>query len=242
MLNGSAGPDVLVGVAPAGTAGVAAGPPGNDTLNGGSGADLLLGAEGNDRLDGGAAADAFIAGAGNDTLQSRDGTVKAPNCGAGVDTVTADPTDKPTADCETVDTGVAAAPPVTPPGTTKPSAMDGVKPRLTERPATLVLRKGRRVSLYLACRNEKQGCRGTFVIRTREKVRIGKRKARRYTLARVAFRIVGNKPKRYRIKLSATTLKLVRRHHSLKLTGTMTARDTSGNRAKRGFRLRLKRP
>jgi hypothetical protein len=79
------------------------------------------------------------------------------------------------------------------------------------------------------------------VIRTREKVRIGKRKARRYTLARVAFRIAGNKPKRYRIKLSATTLKLVRRRHSLKLTGTVTSRDASGNRAK-SFRLRLERP
>jgi Ca2+-binding RTX toxin-like protein len=200
-------------------------------LNGGAGVDLLLGAAGNDRLEGGSGVDAFIAGAGNDTLRSRDGAVETPNCGAGFDVVTADPTDKPTADCESVSTGA-----------TKAAAKDKAKPRLTQRPSNLVLRKGRRAALYLACRNEKKGCRGTLVVQTRKKVRVGKRKARRYVLARTAFRISANKPKRYRVKFSGTTLKLVRRHHSLKLTGTVTARDSTGNRAKKSFRLRLKRP
>ena len=42
--------------------------------------------------------------------------------------------------------------------------------------------------------------------------------------------------------LPAAILKLVKRHQSLKLTGAAKVRDSSGNRAKRTLRLRLKRP
>lgn len=107
--------------------------------------------------------------------------------------MTADQTDTPAADCETVDT--TASPTSSPAVEAKAKGEDKVKPRLTQRSSILVLRRGRRVSFYLACRNEKKGCRGTFVIRTRTRVRIAKRRARHYTLARVAFRLTGQQAK-----------------------------------------------
>ena len=116
--------NTIVGVAPAGTAGVKPGAPGNDVLAGLGGADLLLGAEGNDWTVGGsendvllpaagndllvgdAGADAFNAGDGNDINLSRDGTAEAILCGTGTDSVTGDPIDTtPAGDCETISSG-----------------------------------------------------------------------------------------------------------------------------------------
>ena len=132
-LVGSNGNDVLVGnnlgntilgVAPAGTAGVKPGPAGNDILAGLGGVDLLFGAEGNDWVLGGAdpdvllaaggndllvgdtGVDNFNAGDGNDTNLARDGLAEAILCGAGTDSLTGDPTDTaPAGDCETISSG-----------------------------------------------------------------------------------------------------------------------------------------
>ena len=128
-LVGSNGNDVLigndlantiVGVAPAGTAGVKPGPAGNDILVGAGGNDLLLGAEGNDWLFGGAGNDVLLgsdgndllvgesgndvlnAGAGNDNILARDGFADTITCGLGIDSVTADAIDSKSADCENV--------------------------------------------------------------------------------------------------------------------------------------------
>ncbi len=131
-LVGSNGNDVLVGndlanqivgVAPAGTAGVKPGPAGNDVLAGSGGNDLMLGAEGNDFEFGGAGNDVllgaggndllvgesgvdnFSAGDGNDTNFARDGVAEAIICGIGTDNVTADAIDTaPAGDCETFNT------------------------------------------------------------------------------------------------------------------------------------------
>jgi Ca2+-binding RTX toxin-like protein len=132
-LVGSNGNDVLVGnnasntilgVAPAGTAGVKPGPAGNDILAGLGGVDLLFGSDGNDWLLGGADPDVLPAGAGNDILigesgldsfnagdgndigVSRDGTAEAIVCGVGSDIFTADTTDtNPSGVSETFNTG-----------------------------------------------------------------------------------------------------------------------------------------
>lgn len=238
VLTGSDGNDTIVGAAPAGTPGVAAGPAGNDTLNGGAGVDLLLAAEGNDTLSGGPGLDVFVAGAGDDTILSRDDLPESPSCGAGVDAVTADPVDMPTDDCENVDTGMTSGPPG--PGPTPVG--DTAKPRLTVAPAVLRLRPGRRVSFALACRNEALGCRGSLVIRTSAKISIGRGKAKRYTLVHLPFKTEKAAPKRYTVKLPASVLELVKRHGSLGLSGVANVRDSSGNKAKRMFHLRLKRP
>ncbi|MFN8112402.1 MAG: hypothetical protein U0R51_04305 [Solirubrobacterales bacterium] len=116
--------NTLLGVAPAGTAGIKPGPAGNDVLIGLGGVDVMFGAEGNDWLIGGnegdallagngndllvgeAGADTFSAGDGNDTNLARDKVTEAITCGAGTDTATADKTDtNPAADCETFSKG-----------------------------------------------------------------------------------------------------------------------------------------
>ncbi len=118
VLTGNDFANTIVGVAPAGTAGVKPGPAGNDVLLGGGGNDLLLGAEGNDILFGGAdndmlagqrrqrlligqaGVDNFNAGDGNDSNFARDGVAEAISCGTGTDGVTADAIDidpRPTA-------------------------------------------------------------------------------------------------------------------------------------------------
>lgn len=97
---------------------------GNDRISGGAGNDVLSGDAGNDRIDGGAGNDRLTGGAGNDTLvdrrgrdrfsggsgkdriDARDATLagrRVPDrilCGAGVDTVLADPIDTIARDCE----------------------------------------------------------------------------------------------------------------------------------------------
>jgi len=113
--------NTIVGVAPAGTAGVKPGPAGNDRLVGGGGGDLLLGAEGNDVEFGGLGNDTLLgadgtdvlignsgtdllnAGNGNDANFAKDGTVDTITCGVGTDTLQDDTIDlNPTGDCETI--------------------------------------------------------------------------------------------------------------------------------------------
>ncbi len=118
--------DTILGVAPAGTAGVKPGPAGNDVLVGGKGVDLLFGAEGNDLLFGGPGNDVLVgaggndllfgdsgkdvlnAGDGNDNILAKDGEVDTISCGTGTDTVSADAIDSKSADCENVTTAAAA--------------------------------------------------------------------------------------------------------------------------------------
>jgi Ca2+-binding RTX toxin-like protein len=128
VLQGNDLANTIVGVAPAGTAGVRPGPAGNDVLSGGGGPDFLLGAEGNDWLLGGAGndvmlggdgsdvlvggpdADTFSSGAGDDRNLARDGVADSITCGTGTDSVTADTIDKePAGDCENVSAAIAAA-------------------------------------------------------------------------------------------------------------------------------------
>jgi Ca2+-binding RTX toxin-like protein/membrane-associated phospholipid phosphatase len=90
-LTGGAGKDAVLGGA------------GNDTLSGGDGNDTLSGGDGNDRLSGGRGSDVVrtgggvntvLGGSGNDTIDARNGHRDTINCGAGRDTVRADPTDR----------------------------------------------------------------------------------------------------------------------------------------------------
>ena len=97
---------------------------GSDRLDGGAGADTLDGGFGDDTLTGGPGRDS-IAGdhpsgecglywcklpAGNDTIDARDGERDSVTCGAGADTVTADPEDAVAPDCETINRGSIVEP------------------------------------------------------------------------------------------------------------------------------------
>jgi extracellular elastinolytic metalloproteinase len=85
-INGGSGADVIVGLG------------GNDRIDGKGGKDVVCGGDGNDTLTGGPAVDKFDGGDGNDTLFAKDGlketTVKG---GAGTDRVRKDKSDKTTA-------------------------------------------------------------------------------------------------------------------------------------------------
>jgi hypothetical protein len=84
------------------------GGPGNDSVDGGFGDDVLIGGPGRDTISG------DLAGGdcgplwctsypyGNDTIDARDGEVDSITCGAGADTVIADPQDLVAPDCEHV--------------------------------------------------------------------------------------------------------------------------------------------
>ena len=114
--------NTIVGVAPAGTAGVKPGPAGNDVLAGNGGTDLLFGAEGNDfevRRSGQRhapgrrrqrharrrqpASTSSAPATGNDSNFAKDGVLDTITCGAGTDSLTGDPIDSaPAGDCETI--------------------------------------------------------------------------------------------------------------------------------------------
>jgi Ca2+-binding RTX toxin-like protein len=121
ILAGNDGANNILGVAPAGTAGVKPGPAGNDVLIGGAGFDIMFGAEGNDWLLGGADTDVMLAAGGNDLLAgqagvdnfnagdgddrnfARDGGPDSITCGLGNDSLDADLVDAtPANDCESV--------------------------------------------------------------------------------------------------------------------------------------------
>jgi hypothetical protein len=78
---------------------------GNDTLHGEGGNDSLNGAGGSDELRGADGVDVLTGGASDDRLYDKDGNAAERdtfNCGTGVDTVRADPTDQVTRSCENV--------------------------------------------------------------------------------------------------------------------------------------------
>ena len=82
---------------------VANGHGGTDTLHGEGGNDTLYGGPGNDELRGADGADVLNGGGNDDLLKDRDGNAAEKdkfNCGAGRDTVVADPTDQVYSSCE----------------------------------------------------------------------------------------------------------------------------------------------
>lgn len=75
---------------------------GDDTINGQAGPDMLRGGKGADTLTGSAGQDTVEGDDGNDSLQLQDDEADAARCGAGADTVLADPADDvEQATCET---------------------------------------------------------------------------------------------------------------------------------------------
>jgi Ca2+-binding RTX toxin-like protein len=92
-LRGSAGGESLVGF---GGGDEAWGLAGDDVISSGGGDDELYGGEGHDTL---------LGGAGRDFIEARDGERDHLWCGPGDDTVSADPVDRVTPNCETLYVG-----------------------------------------------------------------------------------------------------------------------------------------
>jgi hypothetical protein len=80
------GNDVLA-VTALGTPVSAFGGTGNDTLDGGTGTDVLAGGDGNDTLDGHEGVDDYFGQGGNDTIEALDGNAERISCGADSDIV-----------------------------------------------------------------------------------------------------------------------------------------------------------
>jgi hypothetical protein len=103
---------------------------GNDTVDGGSGDDDIDAGFGDDAITGGPGKDSISADRrggdcgpmwckypyGNDTIDTRDGELDSVDCGAGTDSVKADPQDVVAPNCESVERGSVAPPVVTPAG------------------------------------------------------------------------------------------------------------------------------
>jgi hypothetical protein len=110
-LSGGAGDDIITGG------------PGVNMLRGGAGDDQLTAGEDGDSLVGGDGVDAIKGGAGDDAITAADGVADQITCGAGNDTVSADPTDTfaPAPDnCEEVTIAGATAPDPVPTPTPDP--------------------------------------------------------------------------------------------------------------------------
>jgi len=113
-----------------------------DTIVGDGNENFLFGNDGNDVLNGGGGPDVVDAGNGDDTILARDGAADQILCGAGNDTVIADPTDS-VVGCESVALPVVAMPPVAAPPVP-------VVPRDTTAPA-LTIRRIRRLACGPRC-------------------------------------------------------------------------------------------
>jgi Ca2+-binding RTX toxin-like protein len=137
--TGTDGPDEFR-LSQVGTPSTMAGGGGDDRLRSGDGPDHLDGGAGNDSVDGGFGDDVLIGGPGrdtisgdlaggdcgplwctspygNDTIESRDGEIDSITCGAGTDTVRADPQDVVASDCENVVRGSSGPAPASGSGT-----------------------------------------------------------------------------------------------------------------------------
>src|SRR5436305_3659182 len=183
---------------------------GTDTLTAGSGDTHFVGGSGNSTMTGGHGHDVFQGGSGNETINSRDGIAEQVSCGAGVDSVAADPSDTVAADCETVDRGVAAPPGSNPAPPTDsggsgsplpedlPGAPSGFQPPLAsvDAPAAPVtLTASGQVPVPIDCpATAVTGCNGTIVLT----VSGSAAKARVVAARRERGRVVG-KSKRFKI-------------------------------------------
>jgi hypothetical protein len=109
-LSGGDGTDHLIG---GGGANVLRGGPGVDTLDAGPAGDSLVGGPG---------ADVITGGAGDDDISAADGVADQISCGAGTDTVSADPTDTFPVDndCEEITVAAATSPDPVPTPTPDP--------------------------------------------------------------------------------------------------------------------------
>ena len=206
-LNGLGGDDA-VSVGEVGPFGVAAdGGAGNDSLNGGGGAETFLGGSGNDTITPGTGIDVASGDDGDDTVAVRDEVADFTRCGAGTDQVTADAValDTGMEGCETVNRP-PVAPPVAPP--VVPPAVPPVTPPVaapTTRPVTITAatvkiskRKGR---ITVACPAVSPiNCQGILTVLTAREIKVGKVKIV-VQLARVSFNVAPGKSARVSIKV-----------------------------------------
>jgi hypothetical protein len=210
---------------------------GNDTLVGGAGPATLVASGGNDTI---------VGGSGAETINSRDGVAEQVSCGAGVDSVTADPSDTVAADCENVDRG--AAPPATssaggpsgagalsaPPVTLQlPAATVATPPT----PVTMTSSSTVPVPVYCPA-TAVGGCHGTVVLTLAGSSAKGRivaaRREKGHALGRTRkFKIAAGQKAVVPVRLSRRGARIFKARRGgarkvLKLTATVTTRSEAG--------------
>jgi Ca2+-binding RTX toxin-like protein len=201
----------------------------NDTISGDEFANFLFGNDGDDVLDGGAGIDTLDGGNGNDTIMARDGAADRIACGAGVDTVTADPADA-VVDCENV--LLPAVPPPPPPVvttlvTTAPAAPPAPAPAVARDLQAPRLVIGRLAPLRLT-----SALRRGFVVPVtcseactlRVVALFGGR-----PVARAARSAGAGLTARVRLRFSSAGARALHRRSTARLTLRIAGRDASGN-------------
>jgi hypothetical protein len=126
--------------------------------------------------------------------------------------------------------------PTNPSGTPPPAAKTGPAPAGRIASTSLVAR-GRRLPLRISCPAGGPDCAGTVQLRTRTRVRVGKRAARRVTLARpLRYKVAKGTSRTVAATLSLDGRTLLRRRSSYKVT--LTLKPATGRAATRNLTLR----
>jgi len=234
-LNGLGGDDAITAGDVGALAVVADGGSGNDSLNGGPGAETFLGGTGNDAISPGAGID-FVSGAeGDDAVDVRDGGVDFTRCGDGADQVTADAAalDAGMEGCETI-----SRPPISPvaPVPTVPVAtIPATRPvTISASPVKIRKRKGK---IGFACPATSPGsCRVSLNL-------LAGAKAGQINvvvvLARASFELQRGEAKGVRIKVPEGADGLANRNGRLSVLAIASTTGPSGASASRTQKLTL---
>jgi hypothetical protein len=235
--TGGAGNDTLIG---GGGADTLIGTGGKDTLTAGNGSTHLIALSGDVTMTGGSGHNTYQGGPGNDTIRTRNGVTEDVTCGAGTDSVTADPADTTTADCETVDRGAAPAPPAgtTPADGSQTATVPGFQPPLPAISTAAVTVAANKVPIGVTCpATVTNGCSGTIDL----SLVAGLQPNGRVMAARRVKRTISN-PKRFRVKAGRKVVvrvslsrrgarkfrRAVRVHKSLKVLVTVAMDSSMG--------------
>ncbi|MFQ5426054.1 MAG: calcium-binding protein, partial [Gaiellales bacterium] len=216
---------------------------GADSLRGSGGPNHLQGGGGGDTLDGLSGSDFIEGGDGPDTIQSQDGTLDTVMCGSGADTLTRDPQDLVTPDCESVSGGG---------GFVDPDSLDGSGGLLGAAPGfapSIITPAGGLVlvgthgtfRLRLKCpKSSKKACRGKITLKTKgakkgaakgTKSITKKKRAKALRIGSAKYKIKRGKKKWVKVKLTRKGKALILEVRKLK--ATVVAQSGSGKRKRK---------
>jgi hypothetical protein len=226
---GGSGNDSLTG---SGVNNALSGGLGDDSLSGAGGDDSLSGSGGNDTIDGGDGADSIEGGDGADVLRARDGVADQISCGAGTDSIDADPIDVLAADCSEPSTA-----PAVPAGVT-----------LDQLPSTLRLSRAGTVSVPISCAaSAGDTCTGTITLTIASQAAASasashKKKSKRRVLARKKFEVEAGKTKVLKVRISRNGRRRVLLKRRLKCQASAVVRGADGKSTSATKKVTVKAP
>lgn len=207
---------------------------GNDKLLGGSGDDVVIGGGGIDSMDGDSPTTYGVALAGNDRIEARDGNAEQISCGGGADVAIVDANDLVPSDpgtiCESVDRATIAPAPIGGGGPAPTGQVPGIR-------SSSLRVKANRLGLSVACPAGPTSCRGTAVVKTTKKVKLGS-KRKTVTVVKADYVVQAGKRKTVSLKLTSDGRSLVRRTRSVKVKVELRPRGSKTAAATKTVTLR----